>query len=132
MNKQEIKFRVWDKENTKWSSVRNLLLDRFGESTIYGIPPNDYKRFVFQRYTGLKDSKGTEIYEGDILFIKLSSGQTLEGNVIYEPDRGGYIVIWKSNLTPRQQCYVGLNCDTSFESAVIGNIFENPKSSTKL
>lgn len=51
---REIKFRVWHKNNNcMCENVKIDLLNR------------DYLDFL--QYTGLKDSKGKEIYEGDIV-----------------------------------------------------------------
>lgn len=65
-----LKFRVWDKKNSRflkyWDDNTSLDLWRWAElmSTCLIFPINDY---IIQQYTGMKDSCGVEVYEGDIV-----------------------------------------------------------------
>ena len=62
---REIKFRVWDTESKimfDWDGTQKWWED-------VGYHDNMFRgnHYVPMQYTGLKDSEGTEIYEGDIV-----------------------------------------------------------------
>lgn len=74
---REFKFRVWDKKNSQflkyWDDNISLDLWRWAElmSTCLTFPINDY---IIQQFTGLIDSYGVDIYEGDIVEWKNFKG----------------------------------------------------------
>ena len=57
---REIKFRVWDNLDKTMGSAENT-------TYIENNRPSEFNEFVFMQYTGLKDKKNEEIYEGDIV-----------------------------------------------------------------
>jgi len=112
---------VWDKRETKGRSTQNMLYD----AQLHHLWQDfvDYPGYELMQYTGLKDSKGNEIYEGDILNNPYDVSNNIIGQVLYESDHGGYIFQYKR----RGQDYkiTNLNCDVAFHSAIVGNIFEH-------
>lgn len=65
---REIKFRFWSKQKNKMSDSFDLFGIYAGrdEAEAGGMPFYE-DQIILMQYTGLKDSKGVEIYEGDIV-----------------------------------------------------------------
>lgn len=117
---REIKFRAWDKENKKMKFVTEIdLVDQEGITDIW-LNDEDISylpcEVVLRQYTELKDIKGQEIYDGDIL----SWG---EGEVIsyvkWVQNLGGWFTygeFFDEHLAKE------LNLG---QAEIIGNIYEN-------
>lgn len=120
---REIKFRVWDTESK--SFVVRLLpsaIDRTINNVLFNIL--DFFKcpgYIFQQYTNLKDSNGTEIYEGDILY---TSNDTLRA-VVWSESECKFVAqldnkdIYAFSVSP----WLNKNYP---DLEVKGNIFENP------
>jgi len=116
---RELKFRIWDNKNKTFiydwdASLKRLAISLAGLVYHGGyddvLPENDY---VIQQYTGLKDSKGNDIYEGDIVEIGDRKREVIFNiGMFYIDENYGDIV-------PISEV------DNIIK--VIGNIFENPE-----
>ena len=109
------KFRAWDTHEDVMNRVDYI---DFANGVV-GLSNEDVKdyeqpihRVKFMQYTGLKDAKGVEIYEGDIVEAPSSKAKYLvdyvEGSFIGRIKYREYTTLYK-----------GLK--------VIGNIYENPE-----
>ena len=69
--KRVIKFRVWNEVNKKYESMGNMGNGPF--ISLWGdyIPRarGEYYPVIIEQFTGLQDSSGNDIYEGDILML---------------------------------------------------------------
>jgi len=91
---------------------------------------NDDEKPAIMQYTGLKDKNGKEVYEGDIIKTRISTGLKdgpkevrLIGTVAMPYDQ--WVVIgtrnWRGHQQPLRQCSLLLH------GVLIGNIYENPE-----
>ena len=144
---REFKFRVWDTKHKKF---------------LIGIPPMEYMldhdewswrdieedpcvylnnvfskdfngRLIFQQYTGLTDSKGNHIYEGDIIkehhFEDWGDkiGYEYIGIVVYKVCSDGILFAEYKTIPAKNQNTKFRGNAIQSDCEVIGNIFENPE-----
>ena len=129
-NMRTIKFRAWDKKNN-WmmTDVWGFFIDQLGR--IWDQPQDTYdtpnkeieiyhaqEDFVLMQFTGLKDEKGFEIYEGDIV-----KGNNQIGTIEWvEIDTCFAVQTYKPEIWT-----VGKFRERMGNIEVIGNIYENPE-----
>ena len=66
--KREIKFRVWDSFGKEMIYIDDLYW--FEENYYHSNDSHRRDDSELMQYTGLKDSKGTEIWEGDVVAVE--------------------------------------------------------------
>jgi uncharacterized phage protein (TIGR01671 family) len=128
MTNRTIKFRVYNQKTKKWihGPHSEACLDGvnlFGENIMFGnllngVSIKDLNRIVALQFTGLKDSEGKEIYEGDIIDCGGDSGEYC--SVVF--DNGCFMT--KDPDDP--ECLIWLY-DYNEQCRVVGNIFDNPE-----
>lgn len=120
---REIKFRAWDKENKKMMKVSSLSL----ENKEIAVRENGTYHFFrmqnleLMQCAGLTDKNGTEIYEGDIVLVKLGGVSTWYKTVV-EFKEGALIA---SLIDEENYIYIFNPGFDSNDFEVVGNIFEN-------
>jgi uncharacterized phage protein (TIGR01671 family) len=115
---REIKFRGWFQGKMYYRTLhdQSWVADR---DSVLPVVYSDDDKFEIMQYIGLKNSKGVEVFDGDI--IKMEGVEPTE--VFYSNPDFGYVV-WIESM----QAYMSmafLNGYKNFE--VIGNKFENPE-----
>lgn len=126
MNTRTIKFRAWDTVNKTWVHVQTADTSSVEEVAKNPFPTSSLVVFdgrgecEIMQYTGLTDSKGKEIYEGDILgFVESETAPAYlqqvkwnaSGAMFVVEDQTGYVSDF--NHWPMDE--------------VIGNVHENPE-----
>jgi uncharacterized phage protein (TIGR01671 family) len=122
---REIKFRAWD--------GKEMLTGFYLMPADIIVPPawrkNVGRDVTWMQYTGLKDAKGVEIYEEDVVrsiydeevgVIKHGQYQQVTTGADYMQNYG-----WHINCGNHNHTILGVNDIPYFE--VIGNIYGNPE-----
>ena len=117
------KFRAWHSEQKRMIDIYGLGPDFATENTLDGVDPgtnafmgDDFEKLSVMQCTGLKDSEGTDVFEGD----------KFKGEELQEY----YLVVWNVNEARFQLDYYGFDQHTGeggqeVDSNEISRIDEN-------
>ncbi len=84
------KFRVWDKERKRYTSVKPVVLCGEASTREIAMPDNGDGQYVIEQCTGLRDKNGRLIYEGDILQYTDTHGFKIRQEVVWENDNARF------------------------------------------
>jgi uncharacterized phage protein (TIGR01671 family) len=124
---RRIKFRAWSTTSKKFY-YRVLVGNTENDdpcSSIWNEDEETWKEFdkfcgTIQQFTGLKDSKGVDIYEGDLLEFAYTDNKKFVGKVEYEEKFACFVVATGNAF----ETFSDL-ADYTSSFKVVGNIFEN-------
>lgn len=137
---RKIEFRAWEKENKILLPVSSL---NMSANTISVYNPNDdtpydyilnYSETILMQYTGLKDRRGVDIYEGDVVRSNRTYPRDSEaakkfngyvGQVYYDIELGSWWITTTAEPCADHEHTCQAATVDAFE--VIGNIWENPE-----
>ena len=121
---RETKFRAYHKERKEMFEIASIDFEEKKAALSNGtikLLNVDFKQFELLQYTGLKDKNGKEIYEGDIVLIKLDETSTWYKTVVGFK-KGAFI----ANLIDKEDyVYIFHHGFTDDDFEIIGNIYEN-------
>ena len=132
---REIKFRAWHKEKKKMLSYGELFnIDCSGEYPFLALAAGHYEDCIeplkveLMQYTGLQDTNGVDIYEGDIINLSYEyfdghfRDNEIVGKVYFEDS--SFRMSYKKYDEIREW---RIDEPEILSIEVIGNIYENPE-----
>ena len=127
------KFRAWLKKEKKMIEPNDILNISFKLGEVvpdfnFKFDKEDYSFFDLElmQSTGLFDKNGKEIFDGDILKVKIMSGQSWLETVRYNDEKAMFVSKEVKRKVLESPLY-DLFITDLFEVEVIGNIYENPE-----
>ena len=131
---KEVKFKAWDKWEKEMLPVAGINFTNgfmwINELIDDETPANTryLDEVVLRQYTGLKDEKGIDVFEKDIVNIVELGKNILEYVSVVEYENSGYLVTEPNGTQVPLDCFHNQENAVMplFEIEVIGNAFENP------
>lgn len=130
MSNDRFRFRVWDKERKRYTSVMPVVLCNDRHTREIAMPDNSDKQYVIEQCTGLEDESGKLIFEGDKVrmteFYFDGCGESERSFVGYVMWNKGEFVLSKNPEKPEYEneteIIPHISWGHSFE--IVGNIHE--------
>lgn len=121
---REIKFREWE---TYRKTMAVGIREDYDDSVGFRFLHEEAGQRILMQYTGLKDSHGNEIYEGDIIeavFELIDGGleTIIDKGVVVFKDYAFQVQTFEDHHEPLHEW-----AQLSEELKVIGSIYENPE-----
>lgn len=119
------KFRVWDKERKRYTSVMPVVLCVDGNAREIAMQDNSDGQYVIEQCTGLRDKNGRLIYEGDILQYTDANGFKIQQEVVWDDEnaRFAHIVDWGCF----DRTFSPLEREICAQKEIVGNIHKVEK-----
>ena len=118
------KFRAWDEDSQKMNGNVEIYIAK--DKTIEVRPKDD--KTILMQYTGLKDKKGEEIFEGDVVkcYTVTEEDECEYVGVVRFKDFSFVIVDKKDTYDPLWNYKGGFVAEET-EIEIIGDIYRNPE-----
>ncbi|MTS09273.1 hypothetical protein GMC95_06955 [Streptococcus parasanguinis] len=127
-----IRFRAWHNTWEEMCEGKRIRFDDEGNVTTVLFIGKDLgvnakiDEIELMQSTGLFDENDKEIFDGDILKVKIMSGQSWLETVRYNDEKAMFVSKEVKRKVPESPLY-DLFITDLFEVEVIGNIYENPE-----
>lgn len=122
-----LKFRGWNTIEKKFLTTKELLRIINSEVNRQFILNNNYisltgkpdpsDEIIFQQYTGIRDSYGVEVYEGDIVEKDCHTAEVFWNDTI-----GGFELAWRENKYIKDEFGFQFNARNLLTMKVVGHI----------
>lgn len=112
MADSRFKFRAWDGKEYEFFSLESITQDESYRTYLGNLKMND--NTIIEQYTGLKDKKGVEAYENDIL----SCGN----NAVIKFRAGRFVAVYNNGTEEEMEDNLS---ELLKHNYIIGNIHEN-------
>ena len=123
------KYRAWHKTWEEMCKVKRIRFnDEENITTVFVVGKtsgsNAYLKDVkLMQSTGLKDNKGKEIFEGDILACE-TDDEVINLNIFWDEEHA--LFMFESKKYNEQEPLAELVENNTYPFEIIGNIYENP------
>ena len=119
------KFRVWDNERKRYTSVNPVFICIDRHTREIAMPDNGDGQYVIEQCTGIRDKNGRLIYEGDVLQYTDTNGFKIRQEVVWDDEnaRFAHVVDWGCF----DRTFSPLEREICAQKEVVGNIHEVEK-----